>query len=46
MKRFIAKTAGQRAAGNQPSRMRAFAAASVTALTLGVVTYKILRSGD
>ena len=46
MKRFIAKTAGQRAAGNQPSRMRAFAAATVTAVTLGVIAYKVLRSGD
>jgi hypothetical protein len=46
MKRFLAKTATQRAGGEQPSRMRAFAAATVTAFALGVVTYKLLRSGD
>jgi hypothetical protein len=46
MKRFMAKTAAERAAGNQPSRMKAFAAAFVTAATAGVLAYKLLRSGD
>jgi hypothetical protein len=46
MKMFMAKTAAKRATGNRPSRTQAFAAAVVTAVTLGVVAYKILRSGD
>ena len=46
MKRFMAKTAAERAAGNQPSRMKAFAAATVTAAASGVLAYKLLRSGD
>lgn len=46
MRFFIAKTAAKRAAGGRPSRMQAFAAASGTAVMLGVLAYKLLRSGD
>jgi hypothetical protein len=46
MKMFIAKTAAKRAGGNRPSRTQAFVAASATAVTLGVLAYRILRSGD
>jgi hypothetical protein len=46
MKLFIAKTAAKRAAGRRPSRMQAFAAAGATAAMLGVLAYKLLRSGD
>ena len=46
MKLFVAKTAAKRAAGSRPSRTQAFAAATATAAMLGVVAYKLLRSGD
>ena len=46
MRLFIAKTAAKRAAGNRPSRTQAFVAAGATAITLGVLAYKLLRSGD
>jgi hypothetical protein len=46
MRLFVAKTAAKRAAGNRPSRTRASAAASATAAMLGVLVYKLLRSGD
>jgi len=45
MRLFIAKTAAKRAAGTRPSRTQAFVAASATAVTLGVLAYKLLRSG-
>jgi len=45
MRLFIAKTAAKRAAGQRPSRTQAFAAATATAVTLGVLAYKLLRSG-
>jgi hypothetical protein len=45
MKTFVAKTAAERAAGNRPSRTQAFFAAAATAVMLGAVTYKLLRSG-
>jgi hypothetical protein len=43
---FIAKTAAKRATGTRPSRTQAFVAATATAVMLGAVAYKILRSGD
>jgi hypothetical protein len=43
---FIAKTAAKRASGHRPSRTQAFIAATATAALLGVVAYKVLRSGD
>jgi hypothetical protein len=46
MRLFIAKTAAKRAAGKKPSRAQALLAASATAVTLGVLAYKLLRSGD
>jgi len=46
MRMFMAKTAAKRATGERPSRTKAFAAATATALTLGIIAYKILRSGD
>jgi hypothetical protein len=46
MRMFIAKTAAKRATGDRPSRTKAFAAATATAFTLGIIAYKILRSGD
>ena len=46
MKLFLAKTAAKRAAGTRPSRAQAFVAACATAAMLGVVTYKVLRSGE
>jgi hypothetical protein len=47
MASMAAKTAGKKLAGEQPSRTRAFLAASVVAVGAGVLTYKLLRSsGD
>jgi hypothetical protein len=46
MRLFIAKTAAKRAAGNRPSRTQAVAAACATAVMLGALAYKLLRSGD
>ena len=46
MRLFVAKTAAKRAAGHRPSRTQAFFAAGATAVTLGVVAYKLFRSGD
>ena len=46
MRLFIAKTAAKRAAGERPSRTQAFVAASATAVMLGAIAYKLLRSGD
>jgi hypothetical protein len=46
MKLFVAKTAAKRAAGKRPSRTQAFIAAGATAVMLGAVAYKLLRSGD
>ena len=46
MRLFIAKTAAKRATGHRPSRAQAFFAACATAITLGVLAYKLLRSGD
>ena len=46
MRLFIAKTAAKRATGNRPSRTQTFVAATATAITLGVLAYKLLRSGD
>jgi hypothetical protein len=46
MRLFIAKTAAQRAAGERPSRTKAFIAACATAGMVGVLAYKLLRSGD
>lgn len=46
MKKLIVKAGAQRATGVKPSRTQAFLAATATAVTLGVVAYKILRSGD
>jgi hypothetical protein len=46
MKTFIAKTAAKRASGARPSRTQAFFAATATAVALGVLAYKVLRSGD
>lgn len=46
MRMFVAKTAAKRATGTRPSRTQAFAAAAATAVTLGVVAYKILRSDN
>jgi hypothetical protein len=46
MRLFIAKAAAKRAAGNRPSRGQAFVAAVAAAVTLGVLAYKLLRSGD
>jgi hypothetical protein len=43
---MILKTGAKRATGVRPSRTRAFLAATGTAVMLGVVAYKILRSGD
>jgi hypothetical protein len=46
MRFFVAKTAAKRAAGRKPSRMQAFAAAGAGAVMLGVLGYKLLRSGE
>jgi hypothetical protein len=46
MRLVIAKAAAKRASGNRPSRAQAFVAAAATAVTLGVLAYKLLRSGD
>lgn len=46
MRLFVAKTAAKRATGTRPSRTQAFVAAGATAVMLGVVAYKLLRSGD
>jgi hypothetical protein len=46
MRLFVAKTAAKRAAGSRPSRTQAFVAASATAGMLGVLAYKLLRSGE
>lgn len=46
MKWMILKTGAKRATGVRPSRTRALLAASGTAVMLGVVAYKILRSAD
>lgn len=46
MKLTIAKAAAKRAVGDRPSRTQAFVAASATATMLGVLAYKLLRSGD
>jgi hypothetical protein len=46
MNRMILKAGAQRATGAGPSHSRAFLAATATAVTLGVVAYKIRRSGD
>lgn len=46
MKLFIAKAAAKRAVGARPSRTQAFFAATATAAMLGVLAYKLLRSGD
>jgi hypothetical protein len=46
MKKFIAKTAADRAAGERPSRAKAFVAAGAAAVMSGIVAYKLLRSGD
>jgi hypothetical protein len=41
----IGETAGKRLAGEQPSRVQSFFAAAVAGLVVGVMTYKLLRSG-
>jgi hypothetical protein len=46
MRLFVAKAAAKRATGNRPSRTQAFVAAGATAISLGVLAYKLLRSGD
>jgi hypothetical protein len=42
----VLKGGAQRAASVRPSRTQAVVAATATAVTLGVVAYRILRSGD
>jgi len=46
MKGMILKAGAERASGTKPSRSRAFLAATATAVALGLVAYKILRSGE
>ena len=46
MKLLIAKAAAQRATGHRPSRTQAFVAATATAVALGALAYRLLRSGD
>jgi hypothetical protein len=41
----IGRTVEERVRGEQPSRMRSFATAAVAGVALGVVVYKLLRSG-
>lgn len=45
IKESAARTAGERLAGETPSRPRALLAASVAALGAGVVVYRLLRGG-
>lgn len=46
MTSLAAETAGRRLGGERPSRIRAFATAAVAAVGVGVVVYKLLRSGE
>ena len=41
----VAGTAAERLAGERASRPRAFLAASVAGVTVGIVVYRLLRSG-
>jgi hypothetical protein len=45
MTSIAAEAAGQRLAGERPSRPRALLAAFAVAAAAGVVVYKLLRSG-
>jgi hypothetical protein len=45
MRRFLAKTAMQRASGGRPSKPRTLLAASVAGAAAWVLTYRVLRSG-
>jgi hypothetical protein len=44
VKFFVGKTAAKRAAGQRPSRTKAFTAATATGSAVGALTYKLLRS--
>jgi hypothetical protein len=46
VKLLIAKASAQRAAGQRPSRTQAFVAATATAVGLGALAYRLLRSGE
>ncbi len=41
----VARTAAERLAGDRASRPRAFIAASVAGITVGIAVYRLLRSG-
>jgi hypothetical protein len=45
MKGLAVNTVLQRADGERPSRTRSFLAATFAAVTAGVLTYRLLRSG-
>ena len=40
----VASAAQERAQGEQPSRMKSFAAATVAGVAAGVIVYRLLRS--
>jgi hypothetical protein len=44
VKSIAAEAAGERLVGARPSRMRAFAVASLAAFAAGTLVYKLLRS--
>jgi hypothetical protein len=46
MATLAAKAAGERLAGQRPSRVRAFLAATVAGFGTGVLVYRLLRSGE
>ena len=41
----VARTAAERLAGDRATRPRAFLAASVAGITVGIAVYRLLRSG-
>ena len=41
----VARTAAERIAGDRATRRRAFLAASVAGVTVGIAVYRLLRSG-
>jgi hypothetical protein len=42
---MLGETAAKRLAGEQPSRVQSLFAAAAAGLAVGVMTYKLLRSG-
>ena len=45
MTELVGEAVGERLAGGRPSRVQSFFAAAVAGFAVGVLTYKLLRSG-